>query len=149
MIKSKLKQLLAGMGLQNKDLCEALGVNEATVSRWCSNGVPLGSMSDVCFYLRCQPGDLYSYTPDYSEQVATVLVDMFAGVMGGEIRLQSPNGATQLLLTANVIEFDGVSGYKINKNGKALIEASPIVKKQFTNAVCIDPAALLKPKGEE
>lgn len=50
--------VLARYGHTGSSLAEALGVNQATVSRWVTRGVPLDQLTRVCAVLGCRPDEL-------------------------------------------------------------------------------------------
>ncbi len=50
--------VLERCGHTGLSLAEALGVNQATVSRWVTRGVPLDQLARVCAVLGCTPAEL-------------------------------------------------------------------------------------------
>ena len=50
--------VLARYGHTGSSLAQALGVNQATVSRWVTRGVPLDQLARVCAVLGCRPDEL-------------------------------------------------------------------------------------------
>ena len=50
--------VLARYGHTGSSLAAALGVNQATVSRWVTRGVPLDQLARVCAVLGCRPDKL-------------------------------------------------------------------------------------------
>lgn len=50
--------VIARYGHTGSSLAEALGVNQATVSRWVTRGVPLDQLARVCAVLGCTPAEL-------------------------------------------------------------------------------------------
>ena len=50
--------VLARYGHTGSSLADALGVNQATVSRWVTRGVPLDQLARVCAVLGCRPDEL-------------------------------------------------------------------------------------------
>ncbi len=50
--------VLSRYGHTGVSLAQSLGVNQATVSRWVTRGVPLDQLSRVCAVLGCTPAEL-------------------------------------------------------------------------------------------
>jgi putative transcriptional regulator len=59
--------MLAKRRVRSKTLAQAIGITEANLSLLKSgkvNGVRFSTLSAICRYLDCQPGDLMEYAPD-------------------------------------------------------------------------------------
>jgi putative transcriptional regulator len=68
-IRVTLGRVLADRGVKSKDLAETIGITEANLSLLRQNkvkGVRFETISAICAYLDCQPGDLLEYVPDGS-----------------------------------------------------------------------------------
>ena len=50
--------VLARYGHNGSSLADALGVNQAPVSRWATRGVPIDQLARVCAVLGCRPDEL-------------------------------------------------------------------------------------------
>ena len=50
--------VLARYGYTGSSLAAAIGVNQGTVSRWVTRGVPLDQLARVCAVLGCRPDEL-------------------------------------------------------------------------------------------
>lgn len=67
MIKFKLKEFLIENNITPKELAEKPGMNRNTVKAILSgetSRVELKVLNNLCYNLKCQPGDLLEYTPD-------------------------------------------------------------------------------------
>jgi putative transcriptional regulator len=68
-ILMRLDVMLAKRRVRSKTLAQAIGITEANLSLLKSgkvNGVRFSTLSAICQYLGCQPGDLMEYVPDES-----------------------------------------------------------------------------------
>ena len=66
-IVMRLDVMLAKRRIRSKTLAQAIGITEANLSLLKSgkvNGVRFSTLSAICEYLDCQPGDLLEYVPD-------------------------------------------------------------------------------------
>jgi putative transcriptional regulator len=66
-ILMRLDVMLAKRRVRSKTLAQAIGITEANLSLLKSgkvNGVRFSTLSAICQYLGCQPGDLMEYVPD-------------------------------------------------------------------------------------
>ncbi len=66
-IKVTLASILVDRGIKSKDLAEAIGITEANLSllrQGKVKGVRFETLSAICAYLNCQPGDLLAFVPE-------------------------------------------------------------------------------------
>ena len=66
-IKVTLASVLVDRGVKSKDLAEAVGITEANLSllrQGKVKGVRFETLSAICAYLECQPGDLLAFVPE-------------------------------------------------------------------------------------
>lgn len=66
-IEVKLGVLLAEQKVSGKILAQQVGITEANLSllrQGKVKGVRFETLSKICAYLKCQPGDLLVYVPD-------------------------------------------------------------------------------------
>ena len=66
-IEVKLAVILAERGVSGKALAEHVGITEANLSllrQGKVKGVRFETLSKICAYLDCHPGDLLVYRPD-------------------------------------------------------------------------------------
>ena len=63
----RLDVMLAKRRIRSKTLATAIGITEANLSHLKSgrvNGVRFSTLSAICRYLNCQPGDILEYVAD-------------------------------------------------------------------------------------
>ena len=61
-----LDVMLARRKVRSKELAEAIGITESTLSLLKSGrvkGVRFGTLAAICRYLECEPGDILGYEP--------------------------------------------------------------------------------------
>ena len=66
-IEVRLAVLLAESRVSGKELAQHVGITEANLSllrQGKVKGVRFDTLSKICAYLDCQPGDLLTYVPD-------------------------------------------------------------------------------------
>ena len=66
-IEVRLAVLLAERRVSGKELAQHVGITEANLSllrQGKVKGVRFDTLSKICAYLDCQPGDLLTYVPD-------------------------------------------------------------------------------------
>ncbi len=70
-IRVTLASALADRRIKSKDLAEAVGITEANLSllrQGKVKGVRFETLSAICAYLDCQPGDLLAFEPEGEDQ---------------------------------------------------------------------------------
>jgi len=71
MIRWKLNELMAVKRRRNKDLADAIGMTESSVSRLRKKDLmprmKPETLNGICEFLECQPGDLLEHVPDRME----------------------------------------------------------------------------------
>ncbi len=63
-IKIKLDEQLKKNGLTSKELCALVDITEANMSILRSGkakAIRFSTLNKICFYLKCQPGDILEY----------------------------------------------------------------------------------------
>ena len=67
MINVRLDVVMAERKVTGRDLAQAAGITEQNLSLLRNGkvkGVRFGTLSAICAYLDCQPGDLLAFEPD-------------------------------------------------------------------------------------
>ena len=67
----RLDVMLATRKVRSRELAEFVGITESNLSLLKSGhvrGVRFETLSKICEFLECQPGDLLAYEPDAEEQ---------------------------------------------------------------------------------
>lgn len=67
MIKVRLDVIMAERKVTGRELAAAAGITEQNLSLLRNGkikGVRFGTLSKICKFLKCQPGDLLTYEPD-------------------------------------------------------------------------------------
>lgn len=67
----RLDVMLATRKVRSRELAEFVGITESNLSLLKSGhvrGVRFETLSKICEFLECQPGDLLAYEPDEEEQ---------------------------------------------------------------------------------
>ncbi len=67
MITVRLDVVMAERKVTGRDLAQAAGITEQNLSLLRNGrvkGVRFGTLSAICAYLECQPGDLLQFEPD-------------------------------------------------------------------------------------
>lgn len=71
MIRWKLNEVMAKSRVRNKDLAQALGITDTSVSRLRKRDdmpqLKPKRLNDLCSFLKCQPGELMEYVEEGSE----------------------------------------------------------------------------------
>lgn len=70
-IRVTLASVLVDRGVKSKDLAEAVGITEANLSllrQGKVKGVRFETLSAICAYLQCQPGDLLAFVPESNDE---------------------------------------------------------------------------------
>lgn len=72
MIKSRLKILLAERDMTLRDLSRATGMHYTSINRFEKDGrtfIARGTLDAVCKALNVQPGDIFVYLPEETEEL--------------------------------------------------------------------------------
>ena len=67
MIKVRLDVIMAERKVTGRELAAAVGITEQNLSLLRNSkvkGVRFGTLSKICDFLECQPGDLLAYEPE-------------------------------------------------------------------------------------
>ena len=71
MIKFRVKVMLAGREMTQKELAERTGIRPPTISAICLGTIkhlPVEALDKICNVLQCQPADLMEYIEEPKEE---------------------------------------------------------------------------------